>query len=629
MADMLSTGVSGLLAFQRSLDTTSHNISNVNTPGYSRQRTDLTARSPEPSGAGYVGNGVQVSSVTRLYDDFISAQTRNSSSLFQQLDTFSTQSSRINNLLGDSSTGLSATLQKFASAFQGVANNPTSIPARQTLLSQAQSIASQLQSYDSSLKSLDTQVNSQIDAETATISTLAKNIADLNGKITVASAQYGQPPNDLLDQRDHLIDQLATHVSVDVVKQNDGSVNVSIGTGQPLVVGQSYSKLTAGADQYDPTRRTVLLQTSTGAADITNNIQGGTLGGVLTFRSQVLDTTRSALGQISVALADSVNTQHRSGIDLNGALGQNFFAVGGVQVQASTQNGSTGTVSATRSNVSALTGADYMLTATSTGWALQRADTGAAVSMTGTGTSTDPFVADGLSFVVGGTPTAGDRFLVRPSINAVSGMQVLVTDPTAVAAALPIKTSAAAANSGAATISSGDVLNPTNPQLQSSVDIQFLTATTYSVNGSGSFAYTSGANIDVNGWRVQVSGTPAAGDKFTVSSNVNGKGDNRNALKLADTLNKPVLNGGKTSVNDAVGQYISTIGVQTNQAQASRDAQQIVYNDSVSTQQSVSGVNLDEEAANLVRYQQAYQAAAQVIKIAQTIFQTLIDATRS
>jgi flagellar hook-associated protein 1 FlgK len=250
--------------------------------------------------------------------------------------------------------------------------------------------------------------------------------------------------------------------------------------------------------------------------------------------------------------------------------------------------------------------------------------------MTGAGTAGSPFQADGISIDVSGyTAATGDRFVIKPTANAAAGMQLLVTDPSKIAAAAPIVASAASANTGGATITPGTVLDATNAQLRTTATIQFLTTTTYSINGAGSFPYTSGGNIDANGWRVQVTGTPAVGDTFTIADNTSGVGDNRNGLKLADIMNQPVLNGGTASLNAAAGQFIGDVGVKTNQALTSRDAQKVVNDDNVSAQQAVSGVNLDEEAANLVKYQQAYQAAAQIIKIAQTLFDTLIQAARA
>ena len=629
MADLMNVGVSGLLAFQRALSTTSHNIANVSTPGYSRQIAELMTRQADVSGSGYIGNGVDVSTVTRSYNDFIASQVRSSSSSLSYFTSMSTQANRINNLLGDSTTGLTASLQGFINAVQGVANTPTSIPARQTLLSQAESLTQRLRSFDANLQSFDAQVNSQIDTEASTITQLAQNIAQLNQQIVSARGQSGgQPPNDLLDQRDRLIDELSTHLNVSTVQQSDGSMNVFVGSGQNLVVGATATRLVVGQDSFDATRKTLVLQSATGNTDVTASLTGGSLGGTLDFRSQILDPARNSIGRLAVALSDVMNAQHGKGMDLEGNLGGDFFSIGGVNVRDNTGNDGTGNVAATRSDLSKLTSYDYVLKSTGTGWALTRADTGAAVPMTGTGTSADPFVADGLSIVVGGTASTGDSFLIQPTRMAASSMQVAIDDPEKIAIASPIVSAATAGNGGSAKIAGDEVLDPTNVNLRNNATITFSDATHYTISGDPTvYNYTSGNNIDANGWRVQISGVPAAGDSFTVKSNVNGTGDNRNALKLGNVLNQPVLNGGTTSLNAAAGQFISSIGVATNQAKSSAEAQQVVYDDSVSAQQSVSGVNLDEEAAKLLQYQQAYQAAAQVIKIAQSLFDTLISAT--
>lgn len=629
MGDLLSTSVSGLLAFQRSLDTTSHNIANVNTVGYSRQTAELTTRQATQSGSGWVGNGVDVTTIKRSYDDFLANQTRTSSSSYQQANTFATQAERLSNLLGDSETGMTASLQEFINAVQSVADTPTSIPARQTLLSEAESLVQRLQSYDSSLQSFDEQANTQLDSEADSITALAKSIADLNGQISGGYARTGQPPNDLLDQRDQLLDELATHVNVNVVKQGDNTVSVFIGNGQPLVVGQTAATLTTTADPYDPTRKVMSFQTPSGSMDVTSSLSGGTLGGTLEFRDQMLDPARNSLGQLAVALSDVMNAQHHAGMDLNGDLGEDFFTTGDVLVQENSNNAGTASVAATRvaGGTGALTTSDYILKSTSGGWTLQRADTGAAVTMTGTGTSVDPFVADGLSLVVSGTATVGDRYKIKPTVDAVAGLQVLITDPDEVAVAAPITTAATSGNAGNATISAGEVIDADDAQLRSTVTIQFTSATQYTVSGDATvYTYTSGTDIEANGWRVQISGSPAAGDSFTVKDNVNGSGDNRNGLKLADVLNQPVLNGGSTSLDAAAGQFVGDVGVQTNQAQVSSAAQKVVYDEGVSALQSMSGVNLDEEAANLLRYQQAYLAASQMIRVADTLFQSVLAA---
>jgi flagellar hook-associated protein 1 len=629
MADLLSTSVSGLLAFQRALDTTSHNISNVNTPGYSRQRVELGTRPADAYGNGWVGQGVSVQTTRRMFDDFIAVQARGTSSSLQRLDVYASNAERLNNMFGDSSNGLTASLQKFVNAFQGVANSPASVPARQVLLSEASTLQQRLQYFDSRLSDMDEEVNFKLRGEVAEINALAQGIAKLNEDISVGIARTGgQPPNDLLDQRDRLLDQLAEKVSVNAVKQDGGAVNVFIGNGQPLVLGRVASELTTVQDNFDPTRLGIAMKTTSGTVDITRNISGGAIGGLLDFRREQLDPAHNALGRISVALTESVNAQHREGIDLSGVLGADFFAVGDVETMESSLNGGSGTVNVTRANVGGLTQKDYVLELTGGGWELREANSGAAVAMTGAGTVADPFVADGLEFVVGGAASVGDEFLVRPTRAAVADMQVLIGDPSEIAAAAPIRTAVGTGNVGSGAISAGEVLDASNASLRSPVTIEFTSATTYSINGGANIAYTPGDNIDVNGWRVQITGTPATDDTFTISNNTSGSGDNRNALLLADALQRPVLNNGTTSLSAGVGQFVGGIGVATRQAQVNRDAQSVVHEENLAAQDSISGVNLDEEAANLLKYQQAYQAAAQLIRVADTLFQTLLAATQ-
>ena len=628
MGDFLSTGISGLLAFKRALDVTSHNIANVGTDGYSRQRAEFVTRSPSVYGNGYVGNGVSVATTTRAYDDLLAQNLRDASSSFSSLDTYSSYLQKMSNLFGNTTTGITASMSKFAGALQDVANNPSSISSRQVLLSQAASLSERLKNYDSQLAGFDAQVEASLKSEISDISSIAQNLAKLNQQIRGAYAQSGQPPNDLLDQRDRLLDELSGHIDTSAVKQQDGSVNVFIGNGQSLVVGDTASTLTTNVDPYDPDRHSVALITKGGpAVDITTNIKGGSLGGALDFRNQVLDPARNTLGLISVGLADAFNEQHHAGIDLNGNAGGDFFNVGGVETRARTNNAGTGALAVTRTNAGAVTEGDYILTKTASGYSLRREDTGATVTLTGTGAPGDPLVGDGLSIVISGTASTNDSFLVRPTRAAVKGLSVAITDPARIAAASPIKTVAATTNTGDGQVSAGKVVDAANPNLRNTATIAFTSATTYTVDGAGSFTYTSGQPITVNGVEFAISGAPETGDTFTVQDNTGGTGDNRNAQALYDSLSSKTLAGGTASLNDTTNRLIGNIGVQTQQAQQNRDAQAVVKQEAANARDSVSGVNLDEEAANLLRYQQAYQAAAQLISVASTLFDSLLAAT--
>jgi len=628
MADVLSTGMSSLRSLQRALDTTSHNIANVSTEGYTRQRVEFQTRQPESSGSGWIGTGVNVSTVRRVYDQFLSQQTRSSGTNLARLDAFASQAARIDNLLGDSANGLSSTLQSFTDALNEVSTTPGSIPARQVLIAEGRALADRLKSYDTRLRNMSTEVNGRLTVEAQEITTLAQGIAKLNGDIATAYTQTGQPPNDLLDQRDALIDEIAGKVGVSVVAEGDSALNVFIGNGQPLVLGTQASQITTQVDPLDPERMQIALRTPAGTVDLSRVVSGGTLGGLLDWRSQMLDPARNELGRIGVAITSQVNAQHREGMDLTGALGGNFFNIGAATATPATANTGTAAVTVTRTGIGALTTSDYALSRTATGYTLNRKDTGAAVTFTGTGTAADPILADGLSIVVGAGIATGDRFSIQPTRDALAGMSMAITDASRVAVAAPIRTSPASTNTGNGTISSGEVLDPTDAALLTTVDIQFTSATTYSVNGAGSFTYTPGSAIDVNGWRVQVNGAPAVGDRFTVRNNAGATGDNRNAFAMADALRSNVLDGGTIAVYAAVERLTGDVGLATRTAQINLDAEAAIHDSDIAARDSVQGVNLDEEAANMLRYQQAYAAAAQIISAAQEMFDSLMNAVR-
>ena len=628
MADVLSTGLSALRATQRGLDTTSHNIANVSTEGYTRQRVEFQTRTPEFSAGGWIGTGVQVSTVRRVYDQFLAQQTRSSGTNLARLDAFATQAQRIDNLLGDSENGLSATLQSFTNAINEVSSTPSSIPARQALIGEGQALTERLRSYDTRLRNMSSELNQRLGVEAQEITTLAQGIARLNGDIAGAVQRSGQPPNDLLDQRDKLLGQLSEKVGITTVAQDDSTVNVFIGNGQPLVLGTKPTQIDATADPLDPERTVLSVQAGSTTVDLSRVISGGAVGGLLDWRSQMLDPARNELGRIGVAIASQVNAQHREGMDLTGALGGDFFNIGAPTATAATINTGTAAVTVARTNIGALTAGDYLLTNTATGYTLQRKDTGAPVSFTGTGTALDPIVADGMSIVVGAGIATGDQYTISPTRDALQGMSMAITSASRIAAAAPIRASVASTNTGSGKVTPGEVLDPTDPALLTGVNIDFTSATTYSVNGAGSFTYTPGSNIDVNGWRVQISGAPAVGDRFTVTSNAGATGDNRNALALADALKTPVLDNGTTSAFAGVEKLTTSVAISTQTAQVNRDAESAIHEADVAAQDAVSGVNLDEEAANLLRYQQAYAAAAQIISVANQMFDTLLNAVR-
>lgn len=644
MADLLNIGVSGLLAFQRNLTTISHNISNVNTPGFSRQRVELGARLPQFTGAGYVGNGVEVSSVQRVYDSFLTAQVRTTTSTNAQLQSLYSYASQVDNLLADAQSGLSPALQDFFGAVQGVADEPSSIPARQVLLSDAGGLADRFHYLNQRLSDLRTGVNGQLQTVTAEINSLAQGIASINKEISAALGAGGAPPNDLLDQRDTFIARLAEQVGVTVVAQDDGAVNVFIGSGQSLVVGAQANTLTTAPNAFDPTRLEVAYKTGTTSVVISDSVTGGALGGALQFRTQVLDTAQNNLGQLANGLVSTFNAQHLLGQDLNGALGAAFFTAGAAQVLARASNTGGATVSVTITDANALTASDYRLqrNADSSGnanYTLTRLSDNVVVAtytpvLPAGLTGTVPTV-DGLAVAwTGATPIAvGDSFLIQPTRNGARDIAVAISDPRKIAAAAPIRTSKSLSNTGAASISAGAVLDTGNAALLTTATITFNNPpTTFNITGvapnPSPVAYTSGANITYNGWQIQITGSPQAGDSFTVEQNTNGVGDNRNALLLGGLQTQLTLSGSTASYQDLYGKTVAQVGSTTRQADVSRQAQESLLQQVTEARDAVSGVNLDEEAADLVRFQQAYQAAAQVISSSNSLFDALLNAVR-
>lgn len=631
VGDILGTGISGLLAFQRSLANTSHNIANVNTEGYSRQRVELGARPPQSGGGGFIGQGVEVEGVRRIYDEFLSLQVRSNTSANAQLQSFYSQASQLDNLLADPQAGLTPSLQDFFNAVQGLANDPASIPARQVLLSNGENLAERLHALDQRMRDLRGAVNSQLQAGVSEINNYAQAIARVNQAISLAQGSAGgEPPNDLLDQRDALIIKLSELIGVTTVAQDNGAVNVFIGTGQTLVVGTQASLLSITKNPYDQSRYEIGYQNGSGS--ISDSLTGGKLGGILQFRNQILDSAQNLLGRVATGLALTFNTQHREGQDMNGALGADFFSAAAPQTLAHSSNTGNAAVSATLASAGALTGSDYLLQRSSSGYTLTRLSDNTVTALTTFPGA--PQTVDGVTLsLASGTLNVGDRFLIQPTRNGAAGINVALQDTRLIAAAAPVRSSASLANQGSAAISAGEILDSANAALLNTVTITFNNPpTTFTITGvapdPSPVAYTSGANIDFNGWRVQITGAPKAGDSFTVQQNTNGVSDNRNALLLAGLRTQLTLAGGSASYQDAYGQLVADVGSSTHQADIGRKAQETQLAQARNARDATSGVNLEEEAADLVRFQQAYQAAAQVISIADTLFQNLLLALR-
>ncbi len=637
MADTLNIGTSALLSLQRAISTTGQNIANVNTEGYSRQRVEFATLPPERTGAGFLGSGVTINTITRSFDQFLADDVRSRTSSSTGVELFRDLASRMDGILADPAVGLAPALDSFFSSIQDVANNPSSLPERQVLLGEAQGLADRFQYLDTRFRELGAEVNVRIENAVRDINALAQSIADLNQQVVRATAQAGgQPPNDLLDARDRAINQLAEQIGVTTVTQDDGAINVLVGNGQALVVGFNAEALATFTDAFDPTRTNVGIAGLPTQGDIGRFLSGGQLGAALDFRSRVLDGTRNELGLLATGVASTFNAQHRNGLDLNGQLGGDFFRPLAPTVVDSNANTGTAAVTAAIDDPAALTGDSYRLSFDGALWTLRNEATGSA--QTGAGPA---FSVDGFTATISGTPAAGDAFLIDPVAQGANLFEVVVPDAAAIAAAGPLRSAASPGNAGSGTLTGLAVEDPSGLPLATPVTLTFnpdalgAGVPGYDVAGvpGGPIAFdpasdAGGIEVTLAGATFTLGGQPVAGDTLTIENNVDGVGDNRNALALGALQAAPVLNGGQASYQDAYASLVAGVAVQTRQATTAADTESALLQQAIDARDSAQGVNLDEEAANLLRYQQAYQAAAQVIAVADEVFQTLLAATR-
>lgn len=657
-SSVLNIGITGLMAAQAGLVTTGHNISNASTDGYNRQSIVQTTNVPLYSGAGYFGQGTNVETVKRSYNDFLGQQVLSADTNYQELNTYYTQISQVDNLLGDTSAGLSATLQTFFSSVQNVASAPTDASSRQAMLADANSLASSFQTLSARIDQMRTSVEGEISGSVTQINGLAQQIGKLNQQIVLAANQgSGQPPNDLLDARDKLITQLNQQVRVTTQTSSDSSINVFIGNGQPLVIGANVSTLQAAPSTDDISQVAVGVQLPSGATQQlpASAFSGGQLSGLLSVRAQVLDVTQNALGRIAIGLTDTFNAQHQLGQDQNGNLGGNFFntLTGTAIYPNSPVNTGTATFTVPITNAANLTTSDYKLTYTAANtFQLQRLSDGQVWTASGGSLATAMTALQGITANEGfslnltGTPNVGDHFQIEPTRSAASAFSVAIQDTHLIAAASPVRTAATNANTGTATIDAGAVTDASATGFQAltlpitlsyaggnlsgfpaavPITVTAPNGTVTNYPGGGPITYVNGATVAFSGVSFTISGQPATNDSFTLSANTNGSNDSRNAIALGKLQSTKTLLGGTASYQATFAQLVSSIGSQTSQYQVTSQAQQTVLQQNQNAYSSVSGVNLDEEAANLVRYQQTYEASAKVMSVASKLFDTVLS----
>ena len=646
MSNILNISKSALSAAQVNITTTGHNIANATTEGYSRQVVVQSAAITQATGYGYVGKGVQVVAVNRVYNDFLSSQVNSTQSKLGELSTYHTQISQIDNLLADSSVGLTPALDHFFTSIGNVSADADSPVTRQSLLSSSSTLVSQFHGLAAKLTEIGQGVNQQISSTVNSVNSYATELASLNDQINKSINSTGDSPNDLLDKRDQLITELSEQVQVSVVKDGN-SYNVYVGSGQPLVVGKTAFSLATEASDTDPSRLEVVLSSNGTTIPLSEKqLTGGNLAGLLRFRSETLDEAQNTMGRMATVLASSFNAQHRLGMDLNGDMGGDFFSLTDPVVTASTMNNSTGAVSASITDATLLTTSNYTLSYDGTNYAMTRASDGKRWTDTSLSTlSNTVSAAEGFSFTLdSGTIASGDSFMIKPTANGASGLELAISDVSEIAVAAPIVTDAASTNSGTATISPGTVdsnfaltsvasdITLTYASGSNSFTLSPAQSATVTVNGTttsyasgASIPYAAGATITFGGISVAISGKPADGDTFTIGSNVDGKGDNRNALLLSALQTTSLVADKTATIEESYSQLVNTIGNKTNEMLVTSQSAEIMHNQAVTDEQSESGVNTDEEATKLIEYQQAYQAAAKLLSTSGQLFDYLLS----
>ncbi|WP_090441513.1 flagellar hook-associated protein FlgK [Duganella sp. CF458] len=647
---LLSIGRSGLLAAQTGLATTGHNITNANVLGYNRQVVVQGTTPPLQTGEGFIGTGTEVAQIKRVYDDFLNRQLLGAQTNQAQLDTYFNQVSQIDNLLADTTVGLGPALQSFFSGVQNANSNPQSTAARQAMLSGAESLASRFNGLSSRMKELNEGVNSGVTASVNEINSFARRIAEMNNTIAGLSVDPSALPSDLMDQRDALIAEMNKQIKVTVMPAENNMLNVSFGTGQPLVIGNRSQELATAASPSDPERIVVGYRTQAGTfSQLPDSVlTGGQLGGLIDFRNSGLDVANANLGKIAAGLADAFNDQHKLGIDLDGNLGGNFFKDIHAYVGYDTRNSPSSTVKVDAVVVDAakLTTSDYDINYNGTNFIVTRASDGATTTIAPY-PQTQPQVIDGVAFSITGAAGGPDHFLVRPTYNAAQDFGVELKDRNKIALGAPISTAAPGTNTGTGKISAGAVnanyLLPGN-QLAAPVTLTynsatnqlsgFPTAVDVTVNGTTTnypagtpVPYTAGAKMTFQGIEIEISGNLANNDKFTVSPG-SGVGDARNGVLLAGLQTKNILDDGHATFQASYAQMVNFVGNKTREVQIAGAAADTTVEQAQAARDSVSGVNLDEEASNLLRYQQAYQASGKVIQVASELFDTLLSLGR-
>ncbi|MEO7855028.1 MAG: flagellar hook-associated protein FlgK [Rubrivivax sp.] len=650
---LMSLGTKAMTANYAALATTGHNIANANVIGYSRQQAELATATGQFTGAGFFGKGVDVSTVSRAHDSFLTREAATSRSLAALDKTRFDLLQQMENVFPTGEMGVGHAAGQFLNSMVDLASRPTDSATRQVVLARATEVADRFAAAGAQLDVLQVGVREDLKATVAQVNQIARSIADLNQSIA-AVIGLGQPPNDLLDKRERLISDLSQHLQLSTVAADDGSLAIFIAGGQRLVLGTQTQPLTVEVDPRDATRAALGLSENGFVRVLQDSeLGGGAIAGLLRFQNNDLVDARTQLGQMAAALAGKVNEQQSLGLDLGDPPGSGaaIFSVGAPQALANANNAVNGAgqfvgrINLVITDTTQLAASEYELRADPAGspgvWQLTRLADGLVRNVA----SGD--VLDGMRIDIGPpAPASGDRFLLQPVTRAANGMRRVLDDVRGLAAASPVTASLGSANLGTASVAS---LRVVSASLNASLDAAFSftsatgdyswTLTDRSSNAvvsSGNGVWSAGAPIVLNGFELQLNGVPRPGDRVDVGKTLYPAVNNGNALAFVQLRDAAIVGraplsaggvGGGATITDAYATLMAGVGVRVQGAASASGISTSVANQAELARSSRSGVNLDEEAARLIQYQQSYQAAAKILQIAQSIFDTLLQTT--
>lgn len=650
--NIMQVGISGLQSAQIGIATAGQNITNSSTPGYSTETIQQAAAPAQAYSFGFVGQGTQVTTITREYNQLLSSQINSTQSAVSQINSFSSQITPIDNMIANPSAGLSPVMQSFFSSLQNLSANPSGLSSLQTAMSSAQTMVAQFQSLQSQLTQSATSVNQNITSTVNSINTQAQQLAAVNQAIQIGYASSNnQPPNTLLDQRDQLVNTLSQETQVSVVQQGN-QYNVFIGNGQPLVTGAVANTLTTVQSTTNPGNFEVAFTSNGVTSPISeSSLPGGSLGGLFAFRTNSLSPVQNQIGQIAIVLGSNLNAQNMLGQTINGNMGTALFTIGTPQINANSNNAGTALLSATITSPGALTADNYTLSYDGSNYKITDNSTNTVKSTFAAFPATPTAgvnVIDGVTYQLSsGAMQAGDSFAISPTANGVSGFGMATTDPTQIAPAAPIATSTTSTNTGSGAMTSGVVntgfttANSTPattltfasgsqslsgfPVGSNVVTVVNGVTTNYNNYAAGTpVAYTAGMSMTFANMTVALSGSPGNGDSFTVGPNTKATGDSRNVLLMNQLSTQNTMAGGTATYQGVYAQMVNAVGNTTSQLNTTGTIETNLLKSATAQQQSVSGVNVDQETVNLLQFQQTYQACGKLIQIATQNFSTVL-----